>query len=58
MLEPAHMDAFRQSGHVNPGQSTPTGGATYDPPQVEVVVTVGELEREAQYAGPAGYAIP
>ena len=32
------------------------GEPRYEPPQIEMVVTTGELERESLYAGEAGYA--
>jgi len=36
-------------------QSAPIGEQPYVPPQVEAVVTADDLNREALYAGPAGY---
>lgn len=45
----------QQSREVGLGQSVPTGNATYQPPQVEAVVTADELEREALYGGLPAY---
>ena len=50
---------MQPSEPVESGQSTPVGRPRYEPPQVEVLVTPAELEREALYAGGgAGYAVP
>lgn len=38
-------------------QSTPADESNYDPPQVEVVVTADELERESLYAGAGIYGV-
>lgn len=53
------MDLFdrQRSLEVASGQSVPSSTARYEPPQVEVVVTADELEREALYAGFPGYGI-
>jgi len=46
---------MQPSKRVEPGQAETTAGPMYEPPQIETVVTTGDLEREALYAGPAGY---
>ena len=46
------------SKHIAMGQSVPIGDVAYQPPQIEVVVTADELEREAQYGGLAAYGPP
>lgn len=40
---------------AEPGKADCTVEPTYAPPQVEAVMTAADLEREALYAGPAGY---
>lgn len=46
---------MRLAREVNMKPSAPSSEPTYDPPQVEVVVTADELERESLYAGGGVY---
>lgn len=45
------LSAIQRSEQLGQGQLGPTAGTTYDPPQVETVMTAADLEREALYAG-------
>ena len=41
--------------YAGPAPAASANAPTYEPPRIEVVVTTGELKREALYAG-EGYA--
>jgi len=45
----------KQSREVRVEQPVPTAETTYEPPQIEVVVTAADLERESLYAGLGAY---